>query len=204
MLKIKEYEAKTEEDAILKAITDQNCQREDLFVEVTYEEGKLFKGAKYKVRTIHKEVVNEFILHFCKQLGEMMGLELVTELHYQGDTVTVSLNSDQNAILIGKDGRTLNSIQIVLRQAIRKEINSSLKIMLDVADYKEKKMKNLEREVKKIAHEVVQSGVECSLDPMNSYERRFVHSIVADIAGVKTESVGEGKERHIVIKKVED
>lgn len=204
MLKIKEFEAKTETEALEKATSDCHCQQEDLFYETTFEEGKLFKGSKYKLKVVTRDDLNEYLLDFCKELGNKMGFPITAELQYLETTVTVRLNSEQNAILIGKEGRTLNAIQIVLRQSLHNLINTSLKIVVDVGNYKEKKLKKLEHEIKSLAKEVSATGMEIALDPMNSYERRFVHSIVADIEGVTTESIGEGKERHIIIKKVEE
>lgn len=76
----------------------------------------------------------------------------------------------------------------------------NLKINLDVSNYKMKKMKNIEKIVREVALEVKNSKVTASLDPMNSYERRFVHTIISEYPELETESVGEGLERHITIK----
>ena len=72
------------------------------------------------------------------------------------------------------------------------------------SNYKEKKLHQLEREVKKIAKEVQKTKVDVSLDPMNSYERRYIHNAINEWHNISTESEGEGKDRHIVIRYVED
>ena len=102
--------------------------------------------------------------------------------------------------MIGKEGKTLNSIQIVLKQSLQELNRFNLKINLDVGDYKAKKIKNLEREVKNICKEVLKTKVEVKLDPMNSYERRKVHSIVGEFENLQSISYGEEPNRYTVIK----
>ena len=75
-----------------------------------------------------------------------------------------------------------------------------IKLNLDVSNYKVKKLKNIERLVHGIAKDVEESGLTVSLDPMNSYERRLVHTIISEYPNLTTESVGEGKDRHVTIK----
>ena len=79
-----------------------------------------------------------------------------------------------------------------------------IKVNLDISNYKVKKLKNLESDVREIAKDVLNTKLDASLDPMNSYERRYIHSIINEYKNLKTESVGEGQERHIVIKYVEE
>ena len=96
--------------------------------------------------------------------------------------------------------KKVNALQTLVRQIVRNKTNTSIKINLDVSNYKMKKMKNIERIVRQVAKEVKTSKVTVSLDPMNSYERRYVHTIISEYPELETESVGEGKERHITIK----
>ena len=79
-----------------------------------------------------------------------------------------------------------------------------IKINIDVSNYKIKKLNNLEKEVRKIAKEIIKTKLDVSLDPMNSYERRYIHNIINEYENLKTESIGEGKERHVVIKYIEN
>ena len=112
----------------------------------------------------------------------------------------ISIRSDNNNILIGKDGKTLNAIQLILRQSFKELNQFDLRIIVDVSNYKAKKIKNLEYEVKKICKEVLKTKVEVKLDPMNSYERRKVHSVVAEFEGLQSISYGESPNRYTVIK----
>ena len=112
--------------------------------------------------------------------------------------------SDKNNILIGKNGQTLMAIQTILRQQVYNEINVYPHILLDVENYKEKKLSNLERNAKRIAKEVLRTKIEVKLDDMNSYERRIIHNALANFKNISTTSEGEEPNRHIVISYKED
>ena len=95
-------------------------------------------------------------------------------------------------------------MQTIIRQIVSNQINEKLSILLDVENYKEKKEKNIEYLAKKTAREVAKTKVEVTMDSMNSYERRIVHSILADDKYVYTESIGEEPNRCVVIKLKEE
>ena len=133
-----------------------------------------------------------------------MNIKIQYELNETDGIYNLTLVSENNPILIGREGKTLESLQLLLRQAVQKQTGHSIKVNIDISGYKNKKMKNLEYEVKKIAREVQTSKIDASLDPMNSYERRRIHTLISEMKNLTTESVGEGKERHIIIKYVEN
>ena len=120
------------------------------------------------------------------------------------DIPTYTIYSDNDSLLIGKNGKNLQALSKIISQVITKEIGKSFKFMLDVNDYKEKREKNLERIAKKIAREVKETKVEAKLDSMNSYERRIIHNVLANHKYVYTESIGEEPNRAVVIKPRED
>ena len=95
-------------------------------------------------------------------------------------------------------------MQTIIRQIVSNQINEKLSILLDVENYKEKKEKNIEYLAKKTAREVAKTKVEVTMDSMNSYERRIVHSVLADDKYVYTESIGEEPNRCVVIKLKEE
>ncbi len=204
MLNILTYEGKDKEEVLNKILEELNCKKEDLFLKSDFVEGKLFKGSKYIISVLKKKDVEIFIKDFIKELGNLMNINIDSEVLEADDIFSVTLVSDNNSILIGKDGKTLNAIQTILRQAIRNAGSISIKVNLDVSNYKIKKMKNIERLVRQIANEVNETKLTVSLDSMNSYERRLVHTIVGEYPNLETESVGEGKDRHVTIKYKED
>lgn len=203
MLEVIKEEAKTKEEALKIILSKTNLKEEDFFLKSEYVEGKLFKPSKYIVMALKKEDVKEFISKYIKNLSKLLNIDIDCDILYVNDTYNVTLVSDNNSILIGKEGKTLNAIQILLKQSLKEAANISLKINVDVGNYKLKKMKNIEREVLNLAKEVEKSHLDVSLDPMNSYERRLVHNIINEYPNLETESFGDGKDRHVVIRYVE-
>lgn len=203
MLEIVKEEAKTKEEALENILKKTNLTQDDFFLNSEFVEGKLFKSSKYIVSALKKEDVKNFITEYIENLSKLLNLDITSEILNNNESFNITLVSDNNAILIGKEGKNLNAIQTILRQAIKTEAGINLKISVDVGNYKLKKMKNIEIEVRKIAEEMEKSHLDVSLDPMNSYERRLVHNIINEYSNLTTESFGEGKDRHVVIKYIE-
>ena len=203
MLQVTKFEGKTEEDAINKAMLELNSEKNNLIYTTETKEGKLFKSGKTIVTVIQKSSLKEYINDYFKELGNKMNIEIETEVLYKNDGFDITILTSNNSLLIGKEGKNLLAIQSLLRQSIKVMTDMSIKINLDISNYKEKKLKILEREVKKIAKEVQKTKLDVSLDPMNSYERRYIHNVLSDFENISSNSEGEGKERHIVIKYTE-
>ena len=203
MLEIVKEEAKTKEEALENILKKTNLTQDDFFLKSEFVEGKLFKSSKYIVSALKKEDVKNFITEYIENLSKLLNLDITSEILNNNESFNITLVSDNNAILIGKEGKNLNAIQTILRQAIKTEAGINLKISVDVGNYKLKKMKNIEIEVRKIAEEMEKSHLDVSLDPMNSYERRLVHNIINEYSNLTTESFGEGKDRQVVIKYIE-
>ena len=116
------------------------------------------------------------------------------------DVYNIKMFSDNNPILIGKNGQTLKSLEILIKQKFLKDWNMYLKVNLDVEDYKEKRIAYLEKLAIRTAKEVRDTKIDVTLDNMNSYERRIIHNKLTDFKGITTTSEGEEPNRHIIIK----
>lgn len=204
MLQIFKVEGKTLEEALEKCYQLTNKTKDDLYLKESSTEAKLFKSKKYIIEAIKKEDVIDFVKEYIKVLAAHMNIDIQCEIREKEEAIHVLLASSNNAILIGKEGRTLNALQILLRQSVNCYSGFYIRVNIDASNYKEKKMKNLEYEIKKIAREVKESHVDVKLDPMNSYERRLVHSLISDMENLTTESVGESPNRYVIIKYKED
>ena len=132
-----------------------------------------------------------------------MGVKVNFETLRKDNYLKIILHPDNSSILIGKEGRTLSSIQNVLRAVLTKETGMHINIILDVENYKEKSQKHIERLAKNLAKEVQKTKEPVRMDSMNSYERRLIHEILKDFKGITTESEGEEPNRAVVIKPVE-
>jgi len=144
--------------------------------------------------------IQNYIKEVISEILKLMNIDTKFEIRRREKTISVKLYSDNNSILIGKNGRTIGALQTIVRQIISNETNEKISIILDVENYKEKRVKNIEYLAKKTAREVAKTKVEATMDSMNSYERRIVHSVLADDKYVYTESVGEEPNRCVVIK----
>ena len=197
------YEAKTEEEVILNSLKDLNVKEDELLYTIKEETSGLLKKKKFIMEVILKSDVLDFSKKFVKNIIEGMGLNVNIETRRTENNLQIKLHTDNNGIIIGKNGRTLSSIQTLLRQAILNKTGIYVNIVLDVENYKEKVAKNIEFLAKKLAREVQKTKIDVKMDSMNSYERRLVHEVLKDFKGIKTESEGEEPNRSVVIKSID-
>lgn len=199
-----EFEAKTYEEAVNKAVSELNTPQENLIIKILEEKNGLLKKST-KIEVIkHNDLVN-YVKEVLNDITSSMGIETNLEMRKRDNNLMIRIFSNHNAVLIGKNGYTIQALQNVIRQIIYNAVeNNDLLITLDVENYKEKRVSNIERLAKKIAKEVIATKTEAKLDSMNSYERRIVHALFADNPHITTESIGEEPNRCVVIKYVEE
>lgn len=203
-LKSKTYEGKNEDEVLNKALAELNASETEVYYDVKEEvSGGLFKSKRYVVNVVLKEDVVEYIKSYLKEITSLMGIEVEFETQKRENYIKVNMISDNSSILIGKNGRTMSSLQDLLRQSIQSKIGSRVNVILDTNDYKEKQQRNIEKLAIKLAKDVVKTGIEVKMDRMNSFERRLVHNKLTNFKGVTTESTGEEPNRCVVIKPVE-
>lgn len=198
------YEGKNKEELEKKYLDELEVESSEVFVKEMIEEGKLFKSKKYIIEVYKKEDIIKYVKDYFSNLEQGLKIKINSEINFQDDILKITLVSDNNSILIGKEGRTLESIKVLLRNSIKNKIGMNIKINLDASNYNAKKQKNLEYEIKKIAKDVLRTHVEVKLDPMNSYDRRCVHNVVSKFDELKSVSFGESPNRYVVISYKED
>lgn len=206
MLKLKnhKYEGKNIEETLNKALNELNASTDEVYYNTKeIEAGGLFKSKKYEVNVILKEDLLEYIKSYLKEITSLMGINVELETQKRENYIKVNMVSDNSSILIGKNGRTMLSLQDLLRQSIKTQANVRVNVILDANDYKEKQQRNIERLAVKLAKDVVKTGIEVKMDKMNSFERRLVHNKLTEFKGVTTISEGEEPNRCVVIKPIE-
>ena len=197
MIEVFKFEDETEEQCRLKCLDELDVYNNEILTK-EYEEDK-----KYIMEVVKKEDVKEYIKSYLEKVTTEMGLETKFEINEDEEVFSVKMFSNNNPILIGKDGRTLTSLQALIRQSLSNQIKFNVKVNLDASNYKVKKEKFFERDIKNIINDVMKSKDEVKLDSMNSYKRRIVHSIASEYYNIETESFGEEPERYVVIRYVE-
>lgn len=203
-MKIEVFDGKEESEVLQTALESLNKTKEEIVYYVTKTKGGLLKKETVSVHITTLDNVVEFIKEYLSSLTKDMGLEVTFESKIRDQQITIKMYSNNNKILIGRNGQTLQALTTVIKQVVYNEINSYPYLILDVENYKEKQVKYLERLAKNIAREVSQTKNAVELEDMNSYERRIIHNILADNSKVYTESVGEEPNRHVIIKPKED
>ena len=194
------FSEKTEEEALETALNELNVSKDDILYETKEQKGGLFKGKKVEIIVTKKSDINEFIKDTVSKIVTDMGFDVKIETKVRDGILNLTLHSDNNNLLIGRDGKNMNALSTVVKQIIQNELGIYYKFNLDVGEYKLKQQKNLERMAKRVAREVAKSKVEVKLDPMNSYERRIIHNILNNYYNIATVSVGEEPNRCVVIK----
>lgn len=192
--------AKTKEDALVQVLSKLNAEEEEVIFSFKEIKGGLFKGVTYECSGFLKNDILVEVQEYLKNILEGMGLEVSFEVSTKENVTTLKMYSSNNAILIGKNGGNLEALTVLARQFIKNITSNGPRIMLDVEDYKDRQIKKLERFAKNLARDVVRTKTDVEMDNMNSYERRIVHNVLSDFKGVRTESVGEEPNRHVVIK----
>lgn len=199
-MKILEFEGKTLESALEKAFTELNATEEEVVYRSEEVKGNLFKSSSIKISIIKLVDIQEFIKEYLKKILTGMNLEVNFEAKIRNKQINIKMYSNNNSILIGKNGQTLRALQTIIKQVVYNKTKMNIYLLLDVENYKDKQKFYIERLAKKTAREVSQTKIEASLENMNSYERRIVHNVLTDFKGVTTKSEGEEPNRYVVIK----
>ena len=193
------FEGKTKEAAVELALEELKISEEDLIINnITEKSGLLKKSVEIEVLNINEIIT--FIKETISKITKLMGAEANLEVRRRDNSISITIFSDNNALLIGKNGKNISALQLLIRQMVNSNLKEPLSIVIDVGNYKEKRARNIEYLAKKLAREAYKTKTEITMDSMNSYERRIVHSALADDKYVYTESIGEEPNRKVVIK----
>lgn len=200
MIMFHKYEGKNLEVLKEQCLQELNEKEENLYISSEELDAGLFKGKKFVLECISKNEIKDYIKKYIEDLSLNLNIKITCEIRFDEENIKVMLVSDNNNIIIGHNGKNLNSIQILLRQACKNLHKFNVKIIVDASNYKSKKEKYLQRDIKNICKEVLDTKMEVKLDPMNSYQRRMVHEIVSSFENLESVSFGIDPERYTVIK----
>ena len=194
------YTGKTKEEAIINAKEDLQEVEENLIIkEVSSQKGGLFKSSKVEIEVVEKREVVKYIKEYLIQLLKDLGFNAQVELKNKEEVPNYMIYSDNDALLIGKNGKNLKALSFYVGLHINKMIGKNFRYVIDVNEYNKKHEKRIEGLAKKVAKEVANTKIEAKLDYMNSYERRIVHNALTKFKNISTASEGEEPHRHIVI-----
>jgi len=201
---VREVTAKgrTVETAVESALAQLKTTKNQVEIIVVDRGKKGFLGfgaraavVKVKLLNTPVEQAREYLLDVCKKMGVTVDITVVQE----GKNITFQISGQKIAILIGKRGQTLNSLQYLTQLFINRESDRYYQVQLNAEGYRERRKEALVQLAERIAQKATRTGKEISLEPMPSEERKIIHAALVSFKGVKTYSNGENNNRHIVI-----
>ena len=198
------YTAKNLDDALREACIKKDCRIDELTYNVLEEnKGFLGIGSSVKIEAYCLNDVKEFLFDYLGNFFTNANIECSVEIFQKDDSFTIMLDAENNAVLIGNNGKTLQAINTVVKSAVNSEFKRKFKILVDINNYKQERYSKLKSMAIRIAKNVSRTKVDASLDPMSNDERKVIHQALANFKHIKTESEGEGLNRHLVIKYVD-
>ncbi len=147
--------------------------------------------------------VEKLAVEFLKDVTTKMGVvDPQFEVSKDGQSLLINVVGENTSVLIGKRGVTLDAIQTLVNFAANKGLEDYINIRLDTENYREARIKSLEKLATNLALKVKKTKKSATLEPMSSYERRIIHAALQDDSEVETHSEGQGSYRHVIIKYV--
>lgn len=198
--------AKTVEDAITQASVQLGVSSDRLQYEVVEKGsagvlGGLFGSRPAIIRAKKIETVDDKAVEFLNSVFDAMGIsvDVETKLNEEEKELEVNLTGGEMGILIGKRGQTLDSLQYLVSLVVNKKTDEYLRVKLDTENYRARRKETLETLAKNIAYKVKRTKHSVSLEPMNPFERRVIHSALQNDKFVTTHSEGEEPYRYVVV-----
>lgn len=200
----KEISGKTVDEAITAAMLELGTAIENIEYEVIEKETSGFLGIFGKparIRARVKVTVEGTTKKFLEDVIRAMGIEAKAIVNYdqENSTIEINIDGDEMGVLIGKRGQTLDSLQYLISLVVNKNSENYIKVKLDTENYRARRKETLENLAKNIAFKVKRTRKPVSLEPMNPYERRIIHSALQNDKFVETYSEGEEPYRKVVI-----
>ncbi|MBS7311394.1 MAG: protein jag [Treponema sp.] len=213
-----EYEGKTEKEAIEKAATELGLERDQFDVEILEaQKNSLFKKGFVKIRVHIEDNVNtsvsksaiagtkkianpvpqgefeEKLTTFIKEVIEKMGYDVKVDVMFREEKkIGIKLESSSSSILIGRKGKNLDALQLLLNVYAGKLGHEEVRVILDTENYRIRREESLVRLAYTTADKVRSSKNSILLEPMNPFERRLIHTTLNDIPDIETKSEGDG------------
>lgn len=199
-----EKSAKTVDDAITEALVELGVTSDQVEVEVIDKGASgllsIFSNKMARVKVYKKVNPEGSAEQFLKDVFEKMGIEVGIAIEMdKSNNMTIDLSGPSMGVLIGKRGQTLDSLQYLVSLVVNKESEKYIRVKLDTENYRDRRKDTLEKLASNLAHKVKKTGRKFTLEPMNPYERRIIHSTLQNNKAVETHSEGEEPYRKVVI-----
>ena len=202
MSEMLEKTAKTVQDAIDMALEELNADIDDVEIDIIDEgtKGIFGIGGKYaKVQVRLKDLRSDDGLLFLQNVFEGMDVDVDIEMEEDEESILLKVSGRDSGIIIGRRGETLDALQYLTSLVVNKRTDEYKRVTVDIENYRQKREETLVRLADRLADRVIRYRRSVTLEPMNPYERRSIHSTLQDNDYVETYSVGEDPNRKVVI-----
>lgn len=202
MSQIVEKTAKTVQEAINLALEELGAQRDNVDIEVIEEGNKgIFGiGSKFaRVQVTLKRSRSEDAVNFLEDVLSKMNVEVEIEKMEDDESILLKITGKDSGIIIGRRGETLDALQYLTSLAVNKQSDDYKRVTIDIENYRQKREETLVKLADRLAERVVRYRKSVTLEPMNPYERRIIHSSLQNNMLVETHSIGEEPNRKVVI-----
>ena len=205
-MEYKEYKGKNVDEAITNACVELGISADKLDYEVVEKGSNGFLGIGSKAAIIKarkNQSVEDIAREFLNKIFSAMELTVKLDINVvegeKENTININVIGDDMGILIGKRGQTLDSLQYLTNLAVNRNSEDYYKVKIDTEDYRKRRKETLENLAKNIAYKVKRTKRPVSLEPMNPFERRIIHSALQNDRYVTTHSEGDEPYRHVVV-----
>ncbi|MFA9378119.1 MAG: RNA-binding cell elongation regulator Jag/EloR [Lachnotalea sp.] len=196
--------AKTVDDAITEAVIKLETTSDMIEYEIVEKGSTGFLGFNCKpaiIKVRKKFTIEDYIREFLVNVFNAMNIkvEIIISLDEENNSLDIELKGEEMGVLIGKRGQTLDSLQYLISLVANKNSDNYLRIKLDTENYRKRRKETLENLAHNIAYKVKRTKRQVSLEPMNPYERRVIHSALQNDKYVVTHSEGDEPYRRVVV-----
>lgn len=194
----------TVEEAVQSALAQLNATKDQVEIQVI-DEGKkglfgLFGSRPAVVEVTLKPDAIESVVAFLRNVLQNMGIEANIDTVQEDDrNVFINITGEKMGLLIGKRGQTINSLQYLAQLVANRHSGHYVRVILNPENYRERRKETLTHLAERLAQKAVHAGESVKLEPMPNYERKIIHTVLADHHGVQTVSKGEEPNRYVVI-----
>ena len=199
---MKSFTGKTVEDALAAASKEMGVPTEDLIYSVSDKKKGIF-NKKLIVDVYDLSDIIKYAEDYVLGVTDSLGIEASVTSRLDDEIIRITIDSTHNPILIGKNGKTLQALNELVKLATSNHFHKRFRILLDINGYKDNKYDRLARVARRCAHEVQKTKATYNFDPMPADERRAIHNALNNMPNVRTESIGEGAQRQVQIIYVE-
>lgn len=197
---MKTYTSKNLEELLKEAAADKGVNVEDLTYTVLEEtSGFLGLGSKVTASVYCDKDIKDFMAEYMMNYFNGINMPATVEVSEENGFFHVNIDAENNAILIGKNGQTLQSMNNVLKSATSSEFKRRVGVLIDINGYKEEKYQKVTSLAIRVAKTVQRTKTDAVLDPMPADERKAIHNCLTNMRNISTVSEGEGNQRRLKI-----